>query len=347
MSEKKRINWVDVAKGIAMICVILVHAEEHFMPGTLVSTKIPLYTFHMPLFFFMSGYLFTLKSSFGEFLKNKCRRILIPYFCLGIILALFNTYWTGRNPFGDPWFQQEFFVGQLLSLLTQKRFWALWFIACLFWLNILFYLIVRFVNNEKIRAIIVVVLAVVGILYYKNGGGALYWNVDVCLTALPFFYVGFLCRKTDFVNQKILGTKYRYLVCVGLIALDAACAVLNLNMSGQFLEFFNCQYGVAPLTYIGAFAGTFAVIILADACGKCPPLRYIGENTMLLYAWHQTMLLPIIQEAFAKMDLFQNDFLSTGMYYARLVVATIVICIVLAIVNEIICRVKLGFLVGK
>ena len=55
MDVKKRIDWVDVAKGIAMILVIVVHAEEHFMPGTLVSTKIPIYTFHMPLFFFMSG----------------------------------------------------------------------------------------------------------------------------------------------------------------------------------------------------------------------------------------------------------------------------------------------------
>ena len=58
--NKKRIDWVDVAKGIAMILVIVVHAEEHFIPGTLVSTKIPIYTFHMPLFFFVSGYLFSM-----------------------------------------------------------------------------------------------------------------------------------------------------------------------------------------------------------------------------------------------------------------------------------------------
>ena len=33
--NKKRIDWVDVAKGIAMILVIVVHAEEHFMPDTI------------------------------------------------------------------------------------------------------------------------------------------------------------------------------------------------------------------------------------------------------------------------------------------------------------------------
>ena len=348
MSEKKRIDWVDVAKGIAMICVILVHVEEHFMPaGTLVSTKIPIYTFHMPLFFFMSGYLFSMKNSFGEFLKNKCRRILIPYVCLGVILALFDTYWNGRNPFGDPWFSADAFTGRLMALLTQERYWTLWFIACLFWLNILFYVIVRLVKNEKVRAIVVVIIAVVGLVYYKMGGGALPWNVDVCLTALPFFYVGYVCRKTDFVNQKILAKKLKWALCAGFIVIDAVCTVLNLNISGEFLEFYNNLYGIAPLTYIGAFAGIFAVIILADACRGFAPLKYIGANSMLFYAWHQTMMLPLIQEGLNKAGLFASDWLTTGQYYGRLVLVTVVICVASAILNEIICRVKLGFVVGK
>ncbi|MGN1267071.1 MAG: acyltransferase family protein [Dorea sp.] len=348
MGEKKRIDWVDVAKGIGMICVILVHVEEYFMPpGTLVSTKIPLYTFHMPLFFFMSGYLFSMKSSFGEFLKNKCKRILIPYACLGIILVLFDSWWQGRNPFGDPWFQADLFKGELMALLTQNRFWTLWFIACLFWLNILFYILVRFVKKEQIRAIIVVILAAAGVLYYKNGGAALPWNVDICLTALPFFYVGYVCRKTDFINQKILSKKSKYAVCVGMIALDAVCAVVNLKMSGEFLEFFSNLYGFAPLTYIGAFAGIVAVIILSDMCHGFAPLCYIGANTMLLYAWHQTMMLPLIQEAYNKMNLFKGDWLTTGEYYGRLILTTMVICVVLGVVNEILCRIKLGFIVGK
>lgn len=348
MVEKKRIDWVDVAKGIAMILVILVHVEEHFMPpGTLVSTKIPIYTFHMPLFFFVSGYLFSMKSSFGEFLKNKCKRILIPYVCLGALLCLFNAFWQGRNPFGDPWFQPGVFWGSLWGLLIQNRMWTLWFIACLFWLNILFYIIVRFVKKEKIQAVVVVIIAAAGIIYYKMGGGALPWNVDVCFTALPFFYAGFLCRKTDFVNQHVLLVKYKWGMFFGFVILDVVCTLVNYNLTGQFLEFFGNMYGIVPLTYVGAFAGIFAVIILADSCHGFVPLKYIGKNSMLFYAWHQTMLLPLIQVMFEKMDLFQRDWLSTGEYYGRLIFATLLICIISVILNEIICRVKLGFMVGK
>ena len=345
--NRKRIDWVDVAKGIAMILVIVVHAEEHFMPGTLVSTKIPIYTFHMPLFFFVSGYLFSMKNSFGEFLKNKCRRILIPYVFLGVILALFNAFWAGRNPFGEPWFQPGVFFGNLWGLLFQNRMWTLWFIACLFWLNMIFYAIVRFVKKEKIRTAIVIVMTVAGIIYYKMGGSSIYWNIDVCFTAIPFFYTGYLCRKTDFVNQHILSVKYKWGMFAGFVLLDVAATVVNYNLTGQFLEYFSRQYGIAILTYIGAFAGIFATIILADACHGFKPLKYIGENSMMFYAWHQTMLLPVIEVLYQKVNLFQGDWILGGEYYARLVLTTVLCCVFSAILNEIICRLKLGFILGK
>ena len=342
----KRIDWVDVAKGIAMICVILVHVEEAFMPGTLVSLKIPMYTFHMPLFFFMSGYLFSTKANFGAFLKNKCRRILVPYFCLGILLVLFDTYWHGRNPFGDPWFNMDYFMGDFWALLMQRRYWTLWFIATLFWLSILFYAIVRFVKSEKIRAAVVVLLTVAGLGYYRLGGGPLFWNIDVCFTALPFFYAGYLCRTKDFINQKILGTGRKWVYLIGFVVVDIVCAMLNYKLSGGFLEFFNCQYGIEILTYICGFAGVFGIVIISDVC-NWKPLRYIGINTMLLYAWHQTMLIPIVQEFYNRHDMFEDFVLSTGMYYGRVFLTTLVSVVVLCVMNEIICRLKLGFLVGK
>ncbi len=347
MSERKRIDWVDVAKGIGMILVIISHTEEHFMPGTLVSLKIPIYTFHMPLFFFVSGFLFSMKSGFGEFLKSKCKRILVPYFCLGTILVLFDTYWQGRNPYGNPWFVKERFLNSMLNLLYQNRLWTLWFIACLFWLNIFFYILVRFVKSEKIRALIVIAFAVAGLYYYKMGGGGIFWNIDVCMTTMPFFYAGYVCRKTDFIDSRILKNKWKWLLCVGFIALDAVCAIVNFKTTGQFLELWGNQYGNPVLTYICAFSGIFAVIILADACHGFAPLRYIGENTMLFYAWHQTMLLPLVQELYLKLNWFRDPWLSTVPYYGRILLSTLIICVSMAILNEIICRLKLGFIVGK
>lgn len=51
-----------------------------------------IYSFHMPLFFFISGYLFSLTNKSlsniqsGQFIKKKLKRLMIPYFVLGTII---------------------------------------------------------------------------------------------------------------------------------------------------------------------------------------------------------------------------------------------------------------------
>lgn len=341
MTAQKRIDWIDVAKGIGMICVILAHVEESYV-------KVPLYTFHMPLFFFLSGYLFSTKSSFKEFFLNKCRRILIPYFVLGAILIAFDIYWSCRSAIaGMPWvLNKDYARYDITSLFTQERFLTLWFIACLFWLSLLFYVLVRFIKSEKVRAIVVTVLTIAMLVYYNMGGGAWFWNIDVCFTALPFFYVGYLCRKTDFVNEKILKAKYKWIYFIGFLAADTVCLLLNLKVSGEGLEMFYNQYGFEPLTYISAFTGIFAILILAEKI-SCFPLRYIGKNSMLFYAWHQTMMIPLVNHFYKQTGWFQDFVLPMPVYFGRAILTTVIICIVLGLVNELLCRLKLGFLLGK
>lgn len=187
MITNKRVDWVDVAKGIGMICVILAHVEEQYL-------KMPLYTFHMPLFFFLSGYLFSIKSSFKEFLISKCRRILVPYFCLGGILILFDIYWNGRNSFNQTWYNKEYAMYDITQLFVQKRFLTLWFIACLFWLSLLFYVLVRFIKKEVIRAAVVILLTaevcVITILTVRHGSGIWMYVSRLCLFSMWDFYAG-------------------------------------------------------------------------------------------------------------------------------------------------------------
>ena len=54
MSARKRIEYVDVAKGIAILSVIVGHTFSAYDPGSLLNRFI--YSFHMPLFFILSGF---------------------------------------------------------------------------------------------------------------------------------------------------------------------------------------------------------------------------------------------------------------------------------------------------
>ena len=52
---KKRIGYIDMAKGLAIILVIIGHIS--FTPS---MGKTILYLFHIPLFFFLSGFTFSI-----------------------------------------------------------------------------------------------------------------------------------------------------------------------------------------------------------------------------------------------------------------------------------------------
>ena len=53
---KKRIEWIDICRGLAIILVIIGHSNLE--TGMAFNLKSIIYSFHMPLFFVLSGYLF-------------------------------------------------------------------------------------------------------------------------------------------------------------------------------------------------------------------------------------------------------------------------------------------------
>ena len=75
--QTDRIAWIDIAKGYGILFVIFAHLDVGIL-GTWI------YTFHMPLFFLLSGYVFGLKYDFRTFVNKKIHSIVIPYITLGI-----------------------------------------------------------------------------------------------------------------------------------------------------------------------------------------------------------------------------------------------------------------------
>ena len=85
---KERKKYIDIAKGIAMILVIMGHCK--YINNYL---HVWLYSFHMPLFFILSGMTFSVKNKphFKDFLKNKFFKLLIPYFLLLLVMWPIST----------------------------------------------------------------------------------------------------------------------------------------------------------------------------------------------------------------------------------------------------------------
>lgn len=78
-----RIEWIDMAKGLGILAVILGHCH---LPDKAWNA---IYSWHLPIFFLISGYFYK-KRSFLDLVKVKFNSILKPYFytCIGIALIV-------------------------------------------------------------------------------------------------------------------------------------------------------------------------------------------------------------------------------------------------------------------
>lgn len=84
-----RIIFLDIAKAICIILVVVGHYMPDNSPMWYVMLNKVIYTFHMPLFMFVSGYVYiaTKKDiSYGSFLMKKVKRLMIPYFTTSVIV---------------------------------------------------------------------------------------------------------------------------------------------------------------------------------------------------------------------------------------------------------------------
>jgi len=81
---QKRVRYVDIAKGIGIVLVVMGHNDFSLISP--FAHKL-IYSFHMPMFFFMSGMFFKPDMPFLNFLKNRFHRVLKPF--LAILLLIF------------------------------------------------------------------------------------------------------------------------------------------------------------------------------------------------------------------------------------------------------------------
>ena len=325
-----------MAKGYGMLAIILGHIYEG-------SAQIWLYSFHVPLFFFLSGYVFNPKCDFHSFILRKSKSIIVPYFCLGMVLIMFNLLLMV--------YHNSFDIAKVIEdvkcLMIQKRYNTIWFVACLFWLNIIFYLSWKLFKSDIMLALLAVALTVLGLVYYKAAGKAVPWNIDVCFTAFPFFCCGYFFQKYKMIFEEKLSSKKISVPLFFIMGtINVVCGYFSYKISGNRLDMFLNWYGAAPLTYLSAFAGIFAVIIFSRFF-TFRPILYIGENSLLFMAWHQCIMIPIAEAVLRMLHFTLNGPSSSLCNWMYIAAEMLIIIVLLTGCNELIRRSRLKFMLGK
>ena len=314
----QRIAWIDTAKGLGLLMVFFGHLRIPF-----VSTWV--YTFHMPLFFFLSGLVFSnIGGSYWFFVKKKIRRLIIPYFTLGGVIFIFwcILYRIEGRSASD-------YLLMLGGFFAQKHFWTVWFLAALFFAEVVYGAVNCICKDNLLTSTYwSVILCLISFGYYRLGGETLPWNIDTALVAQLFLHLGYVLKRLvvkpmdELLNlKKVIG----YLSVSLFLILNSIFGYLCIRLSGHSLDMSVGMYGNEVCTLLSAICGIMAIVVFSHYF-TCKWVIWLGQNTMVLFAWHSRIIILGCQLLFAHWHFLQrgDSFTQT---LSGLIMLTVIIAI--------------------
>ena len=261
---RSRLYWLDIAKGITILLMVLGHTSIPLVLSNFI------WAFHMPLFFIASGWTTNWqKTDFKGFIKKKSRTLLLPFLVYSLIVLLIYTL--------QGW-------DSVIHLIYNGwGAYALWFVPVLF-LASLFAKVIYSIKNKYLFISFAFIFAVSsGVLsFYKI---QLSWSLSSVPFATFLILVGTELKRFNsiIVNPKIWHSLILFFITAGI---------------SQFWRLdlcFNSVLPFLPLT-IGATAGTLMIFMVSSWIDKhLKPvsiiLQKVGNETYLIVAFSQILIM--------------------------------------------------------
>lgn len=293
MTKEKEMYYIDALKGIGILMVLLGHGTFHPYAADFV------YLFHMPLFFFISGFLDKMQyKSFGEMVKRKAARLLYPYVVFGILITIYNTLFEvlrGITTEGKV-------AKRIIALVYGNLIWennsdyigTLWFLVGLFCAGLLAYGLYQLAKKSKIKiwiAIPAIIVLGAGACWMKNRFGIrLPWCLDVAFIAALFYFCGIMWRKWESRQ------KYETMpIGISLMAFGMVAGVINVlymkekDYAELRVDMLQMNYGIIPLFVLSALTMSLGLMIIVKKIwdrGRLKILEKIGKRSLLIMIVH-------------------------------------------------------------
>lgn len=317
--NSKRIDYIDMAKGVGILFVVTYHTLSSMMasdPKAFIPYVLHyMVTIALPIFFIASGMLAYLKrdkevkQSIATFIAGKAKGLLVPYISFSIIVLIDMII---ERQIGTGSASNDEIRNGLLYFLTFRGFSVFWFLPSLFVGEIIFYVILKELYKNEINkeedkrgknssintscAVTNVVMAVITIvlLTVSDVFSASIWDRSLMMQiigcilmtlgrgvlAACFIWVGYYVMHW---LLKIPSTSRKLMLIPGVLFL-----VLNYPL-GKLAGGINVNYMIFHHSYwffIAAVVGSLGVILICYSFEKDIVLRYCGKNSLVIMGTH-------------------------------------------------------------
>nr|WP_169749469.1 acyltransferase family protein [Xanthomonas pisi] len=303
-------DWqIDAAKALAIVLVVLGHAS-----GMPPAYKLFAYSFHVPLFFVLSGWVgerFGRRGLNVSTVKKLARTLLIPYLAfflvaygLWLLMAVLNHAFgqPGARAWWDPLLGVLWANGTRLYVLP-----ALWFLPALF-VTTLAYIALRARLSTTVVAALSLPIALAWAGWFPSLQLRLPLALDVLPIALFFIAVGgWLSRLAD--TLRALGA---WVWALGLPVVATAWWLLA-SANGQ-VDVNNLLFGQsAALFLLVSLLGTAMTLCVAYFVQNWQWVQWIGTNTLLILCTH-TLVFLVVTSVVARTGVIDRGLIGTPLW---------------------------------
>jgi acyltransferase len=310
---------IDAAKGVAIVLVVLGHAK-----GIPPWFTVLAYSFHVPLFFVLSGWLSHRRDAYAmrQLLDTLIRTLLVPYVFFFLVAY---AYWLLTRNIGDkalrwgqlPWWDP--LAGLLTGIGPQLYVHpALWFLPALFVTALVYQWLRRAIQPEVI-ALLSLPTALAWILAFPSAGMRLPFALDVLPVALLFYALGAVAgRSATLPRTALVGCMAAVLVAVPWLLLAWSNGRVDINQ---------LRFGASAWKFlVASVLGTAVVLLASPLVAQSAVLRWIGRNTLLILCTH--ILIFFVLSGVASMaGLFPNGTKPGATWAIAVSIISIALCV--------------------
>lgn len=290
--KSKRVRWVDIAKGLLMVIVVISHMDEatnidDTVAHVLNSFESIYNSFFMGAFFVITGLCTNFYKPWKEYMKGCFKSLIIPGFFLLLLarcICVYPLMVFHHNLIGIF----DSIQGLVFDTLLYGA--AAWFLAAMFVSRILCKALLQIVNNSAFQFLIVVSVGLFG-LYVKNAGIACfdYWRLSYAMIFVPYLWGGHFMKRFDI--DKYLGI-YPAIISVGIL-----CACLMYDSTIKMTLSVNCSFTQIPLLIIESLSGIYIVLSISYLLKENRFLEHIGKISLIVYLVQWSVMSTFISHS--------------------------------------------------
>lgn len=334
-TEKTRIDYIDIFRSFGIILMVMGHV------GFGEVFDLFIHAFHMPMFFWISGYLFRHKSKeempFGAFLIKKAKSLLLPYAVFG---AGHYLFYVVKNILTH----ESVDIAPLVHLLSVNTnglpiCGALWFLTSLFFTDILFFLLDRYIVNGKLKATVVIVVALIGNYASTVFPFTLPLALGPSFVGLGLYYIGyqFKIHQENKAVSVLMDLSWTFTIILGVITTILIFLNGHVNMRTE-------EYSIVALFWVNSILSIIVGINISKLIYGYIQNRFLGSwltgigKNSIIYVCLNQIVIALLRKVI--LMLVPVKYLSTIL----LLIASL---LALYVISRIFENPKLKLLIGR